>query len=139
MPERAVPPDLVDLASLLIEEWSQQLSGTLGELAQAIREPAPVRSAPSDRWASLIVGVPGHPKADRILGRQLDRARVTIYNTGSVTVSLGPTESVSPTLSNRFDLAAGAAITIGSRGEVYAVAPAGSEGQLTLLTEEWDL
>lgn len=137
MPERAIPPDLADFAAYLMEEWSQQMAGTFGELVQVLREPSPVRSSPSDRWAPLIVGVPA--RADRILGRQLDRARVTIYNIGAVAVSLGNSEGVTTTLSNRFDLAVGASLTIATRSEIFACAPVGTEGLLALLTEEWDL
>jgi hypothetical protein len=138
MPERPeLPADLVMFANALIEEWGEHMTGQLGELANVLRSPAPVRAAASDRLRCSTVGVPFTGQAPQLLGYQLDRARVTLVNKGSVDVYIGGPEVSSGLAASRFTLEPGDALTVDTRDAIHALAN-GADGTLGLLVEEWD-
>lgn len=134
--EHPVPPELAAAAVAFADAWSERAAGQLAELADALTDARRVRVVPSDRVNVLTVGVTAVP--DRVVSEQLDRARVTMVNSGSVTVSLGTGPELTTDRSNRFDLAAGASLTIDTRAAWWAVVAAGSEGELSVISEEYD-
>lgn len=90
----------------------------------------PVDIQPSERWDIYIVNFPSQdPNAPiRIADRQEKRVNVVVINTGTVTVSIGPsTSALIPFLT------VGASLKLETLAAIYANAGAG--GQVTVIQE----
>jgi hypothetical protein len=136
--EHPVPAEVAELAAALADQFAEGARGQLAELAELLADRAHVRVVPSDRVTFLTVTLRAGGPPDTVAAAQLDRARVTIVNTGAATVALGG-PSVEPARSDRADLAPGAALTIDTRAPIYgAVATGAGDGELTVITEEYD-
>jgi hypothetical protein len=137
--EHPVPAEVAELAAALADQFAEGARGQLAELAELLTDARPVRAVPSDRWATLVIGLVAGGAPDLVASEQLDRARVTIVNTGTVTVALGARAGVTTTGSDRFPLPAGASLVLDTRAAVWAVVAAGGDnGEVTVLVESWD-
>lgn len=136
--DHPVPAEIAELARELTDQWSEART-QLGELAEVLRDAIRTKPAPSDRLTLLTVGIPAGALPDRIVPYQLDRARVTLVNQGTVTVHLGTGPELTDSTSSRVELAAGASLTLDTRAELWAiVAAGGADAELAIIAEGWD-
>lgn len=136
MPDDQAAAGALDQLARRLADLFQPVTIALAELGPLLGEVTPARVVPSDRFAVGTVTVRDTPGG--VLGGQLDRARVTFYNSGTVTVFLGRDGSLTATSSARFPLPAGASLTIDTRAGWVAVTATGQTGELAYIAEEYD-
>lgn len=132
-----LPADTLLFADALVTEWAEHMSGQFAELAELLRTPRGVREVPSDRWQCATVLV-STDKAEQLLGFQPDRARVTLRNVGTVSVSISSQAGFLLTQNaGRLELLPNDVITLPTRGAVHVLGHAAG-ATLAYVVEEYD-
>lgn len=141
----AEPGDPFDLLENLLYRTLGPQTIALAELAHITAAPKAVWVRPADRWSSGHLPSVATDRPTQLVGRQLDRTKLTVRNlsdTPADTVWIGATSSIAGGATHpAYPLRGGREVTLETTGELWAYALAATVGasQLGWTSLELDL